>query len=169
MNFNCPVCNKAGLLDYKIYQTVCPQCNSDLKPYMLISSIKKMDKSTTALKMFLFIITLIACSVLVLYFKTYTEKEKIKDKYDTRIIEFTDSLKNITSNIHDTSDIIKGNTSTTNISIVYKVKKDDCLSEIAKFFYNDWREYKKIETDNNLQKPYILRIGQPLIIKLNQE
>lgn len=168
MNFNCPVCNKAGLPDYKIYQTVCPQCNSDLKPYMLISSIKKIDKSTTALKIFSGVLTLAICILLVLYLKKSTDTVKTKNNYEFKIAELTDSLRNTTSNIHDTTAAFKSNT-TAVISIVYNVKNDDCLSKIAEFFYNDWKEYKRIESDNNLQEPYVLKVGQPLIIKLNQQ
>ena len=54
-------------------------------------------------------------------------------------------------------------------SIQYKVKNGDCPSKIALFFYNDWKMYKKIEADNNLTQPYILKVGQLLTIKLIKE
>ena len=32
---NCPVCDKAGLPNYKVSSTTCPQCNSNLEAFML--------------------------------------------------------------------------------------------------------------------------------------
>lgn len=46
---------------------------------------------------------------------------------------------------------------------VYVVKKGDCLWNIAKHYYHDGREYKKIMTANKL-KSTIIQPGQKLVI-----
>ena len=132
MQFNCPVCNKAGLPNYTATPTICPQCNSDLKPFLLLHSISKPNSN----KVNKFALVAFALIVYVFYQMQIINENKSSQK---------------------------------EIVIKYKVKNGDYPSKIAQFFYNDWRMYKKIEADNNLKQPYILKVGQPLTIKLTQE
>jgi nucleoid-associated protein YgaU len=55
------------------------------------------------------------------------------------------------------------------VIINYIVRKGDYPYKIAEFFYNDGSKYKQIEIDNNLKQPYVLRVGQVLIIKISQD
>jgi hypothetical protein len=52
------------------------------------------------------------------------------------------------------------------VTIEYEVKEGDCLTSISQLFYGDWKEYKNIGTNNNLNEPYLLVIGQILNIKI---
>ena len=167
MNNHCPICNKAGLPDYTITHTVCPQCNSDLKPFMLLHSISKPNSNKRTL--FVSIgISLVAFVLAVLYFNSFSENKKIVSENSKTVLQLQDSIHNLQS------EIAKPNVSASKkteeeITIQYKVKYGDYPSKIAQFFYNDWKMYKKIEADNNLQQTDILKVGQTLTIKIKQQ
>ncbi len=169
MKYNCPVCNKAGIPDYTVQQIICPQCNSDLKPYFLLHSVSTPEARG---RNFLPIsaLALVACVSAFFYFKTINEKRKLIADNSKTVSLLKDSITNLNAIITPNRVKLPENSiSLKEITIHYEVRKGDYLSKIAKLFYNDWKMYKKIETDNNLKRYSILKIGQPLIIKLNQE
>jgi nucleoid-associated protein YgaU len=53
-------------------------------------------------------------------------------------------------------------------TVLYAIKKGDSMWKIARLFYGKGSLYKQIEEANNLHKPYSLRPGQLLNIKLIQ-
>jgi hypothetical protein len=87
MQFNCPVCNKAGLPDYRATQTICPQCNSDLKPFLLIHSISK--KTTSKVGKFACCLGVLLVAVLrsnsILQFSYLNEEQIISESSNTII------------------------------------------------------------------------------------
>jgi nucleoid-associated protein YgaU len=169
MQFNCPVCNKAGLPDFTANPIICPQCNSDLKPFLLLHSLKSPARPSANL--FLLVATIIvACIFTVLYFVSVSDRKQIVSENSETILQFQDSINTLQAAITKVQ-IVKApiKSSDTEFIIQYKVKKGDYTSKIAEIFYNDWRMYKKIETDNNLKQPYILNVGQLLTIKFNKE
>jgi hypothetical protein len=169
MDFNCPVCNKSGLPDYTKIQTICPQCNSDLKAFFLLHSISKPKSSKTIL-FGLGGVAIIVCVFAILYFNSVSDKKQIVNENLNTVLQFQDSIKMIHLATEKEQKLqTETKSSKKEIVIQYKIRNGDCLSMIAESFYCDWRMYKKIETDNNLKQPYILKIGQILIIKLNHE
>lgn len=169
MQFNCPVCNKAGLPNYTATPTICPQCNSDLKPFLLLHSILK-PTSNKANKFALFVLVLVGVVLAILYFSSISDKKQIASEHTKSITQLQDSISKLLTTFTKTQTVEPENKSSQKeIVIQYKVKNGDYPSKIAQFFYNDWRMYKKIEADNNLKQPYILKVGQPLTIKLTQE
>ena len=169
MNHNCPVCNKAGLPDYRATQTICPQCNSDLKPFLLLHSISK-PTSNKANKFALFGGALVACVLAILFFYFIPDNKQIASENSKTIIQLKDSIKTLQADFAKSQIVQPENKSSEReIVIQYKVKNGDYPSKIAQFFYNDWKMYKKIEADNNLTQPYNLKVGQLLTIKLKQE
>jgi len=169
MNNNCPICNKAGLPDYTNKHTVCPQCNSDLKPFLLLHSITKPN-SKTQMRFGITAIGLAAVVFAALYFHSISDSKKIASNNLKSISLLQDSIRNLHNDIAKTQPIApEKNLLEKEIAIQYKVKHGDYPSKIAQFFYNDWRMYKQIETDNNLQQPYTLKVGQSLTIKLKQQ
>lgn len=158
MDFNCPVCNKAGLPDFTATHTFCPQCNSDLKPFLLLHSIST-SKPQQSIRLVLILFVAITCVLAYLLMNSINEKQKFIASNTAATQQYRDTIQSIRT------DVI---TNPNNVSIRYKVKKGDYPAKIAKFFYNDWSMYKKIERDNNLHQPYILKVGQILIIKINQ-
>ena len=169
MNSSCPICNKAGLPDYTNTRTVCPQCNSDLKPFMLLHAISKPKRNNQVL-FSLVGIAIVAYTLVILYFDSLSDKKQTVSHNSNTFHQLQDSAHNLQTEITKQSPTVSPKTiSEKGIIIQYKVKYGDCSSKIAHFFYNDWKMYKKIEVDNNLQQPYILKLGQTLNIKLKQQ
>jgi len=166
MSHNCPICNKAGLPDYNKIKVVCPQCNSDLKVFLLLNTISNPQKSKIV-KYFFLGVSLLSIVFLGLFLKSYfNNKELITSNVilndSIALIQNTKKKNNEEKEpqaIVDKKDAI----------IKYVVKKDDYPYKIAEFFYNDGNKYKQIETDNNLIQPYTLKVGQILIIKIPLE
>jgi hypothetical protein len=168
MRKNCPVCNKVGLPDFKTNHVICPQCNSDLKPYLLIHSISKAKR-----KHFVILFSVIAVILLNVlgasYYQSKSLNKKRKSEQSLLIASLQNSIQVLQDSIKQIQAIDERDTSNNSIFIQYKVRKGDYPGKIAEFFYNDWKMYKQIEKDNNLQQPYILKVGQMLKISINQE
>jgi LysM repeat protein len=166
MSHNCPICNKAGLPDYTKNVVACPQCNTDLKAFLLLDSISKTKKgrfSTYAL----IGISLLAILFLGLFVKSNSEKSEI---LATNIV-LNDSISNLksekvaTEKPKEEPQIIESKEAI----VKYVVKKDDYPYKIAQFFYGDGSKYEQIEADNKLEQPYTLKVGQTLLIKITQD
>lgn len=168
MSDNCPICNKAGLPDYTKNNVVCPQCNSNLKAFMLLNSISQPQKSKIGTYVIIGV-SVVSIAFLGLFLKSNSDK---KELIAINIV-LNDSISQIqkvnvkveTQKENEQNPIVEKR----DVSIKYKVKKGDFPYKIAEFFYNDGSKYKQIEADNNLKQPYTLKVGQILIIKLSQE
>lgn len=168
MQHNCPVCNKAGLPDYRAIATTCPQCNSDLRPYLFLNSISN-SKSTKNKPWALTGVGLLTVVLAFLFFNSVSENKKQSTENLKLTSQLQDSISNLQSQLKLTSvkePIVNPTQSETVIE--YKVRFGDYPSKIAQFFFNDWKMYKKIEADNNLVQPYTLKVGQTLKIKIPQ-
>jgi len=166
MNHNCPICNKAGLSDYTRNEVVCPQCNSDLKVFLLLDSISKPVKGRFGIYA-LIGLNLLAILFLGLFIKTNAVKKEI---LATNIV-LNDS---ITILIREKLALERQNeqlplTESKEVTVKYVVKKGDYPYKIAQFFYGDGNRYKQIEADNALVQPHTLRVGQILLIKISQD
>jgi hypothetical protein len=169
MEYNCPVCNKVGLPDFKNQHTICPQCNSDLKPYLILHS-NVIIKPNSIIITITTAVVIIAILFALFYYNSANEKQRLISENLENVNALQDSIKTLQAGfIQFINTQSRISTVGTKITIAYKIKKGDCSSKIAEFFYNDWRMYKKIETDNNLKEPYILKIGQTLNINLTIE
>ena len=167
MNFSCPICSKAGLLDYTAKHVVCPQCNSDLKPFLLLHSFSKRKSRKT---IFLSFSIIILVAFAILYFNLFYRQKQTVSDHSVAIFQLQDSIKTLRSVISEKHSSNPNSISgKKEIYIRYRVKKGDYLSRIAQFFYNDWKKYEQIEIDNNLKQPYVLKVGQGLTIKLTEE
>lgn len=170
MSYNCPVCNKTGLPDYKTIEVTCSQCNSNLKAYMLLSTISN-EKAPKRTNFFIpASITLLAISIVIVFFNwdTSSKKDEVTIVEKSLLPSQNDSLiiyKNQIAQLKDSLLNSKKQIETFN----YTIKSGDCLSKISYNFYGDWRQYKMIEEDNNLQNPYKLSVGQILKIKIKAQ
>lgn len=168
MSNNCPICNKAGLPDYTKNNVVCPQCNSDLKAFMLLNSISQPQKSKIGTYVIIGV-SVLSIAFLGMFLQSNSDKKELIAKN----LVLNDSISKI-QNVNIKFETQKENeqqpiVENLDVSIKYKVKKGDYPYKIAEFFYNDGSKYKQIEADNNLKQPYTLQVGQILIIKLSQE
>jgi len=166
MNYNCPICNKAGLPDYTKNNVVCPQCNSDLKAFMLLNSISKPNKSKIGTYLIIGV-SLLSIVFLGLFLKSNSDKKELIAK--NVVLNDSISKMQIVDVAKETKEEIQPIAEKQEATIKYVVKKGDYPYKIAQFFYNDGSKYTLIETDNNLEQPYTLKVGQILTIKILQE
>lgn len=145
--YNCPVCNKSGLPDYKNMEAVCPQCESNLFPYMKINLIKKQYYVRNWLITGLFTVV----SVLFIYYFT---NEFTIDQNNEKAINYKKGMPDL-----------KSNKKNEEFTIYYTVRKNDNLIKISEIFYNKKSNYHKIAADNKIYPPYFINAGQSLIIK----
>jgi hypothetical protein len=161
---NCPICDKAGLPDYRIEPTICPQCNTDLKSYYLLQKVSK-NNVLNRVKSIIIIFLVIGIIFLGFIFYNNNKSNHLSHQYSLHQIGLLeDSLSKINTRISflvESHQLEKQN----EICIEYKIKDGDCLSVIAEFFYGDWKKYKKIQDDNNLVDESILEVGQIILIK----
>lgn len=163
---NCPICNKAGLPDYTKNNVICPQCNSDLKAFMLLNSISKPNKSKIGTYIIIGV-SLLSIAFLGLFLKSNSDKKELIAK--NVILNDSISKIKIVEAAKETKEEVQPIAEKQEATIKYVVKKGDYPYKIAQFFYNDGSKYKQIEADNNLKKPYTLKVGQVLTIKISQE
>ena len=165
MQYNCPVCNKSGLPNYKSVQIICPQCNSDLSAYRYLEAVSGIRVSKNALLLFI-TLSIVTIIFAFLYFNSLSGSKNASQN-TTIISELRDSVSNLQAKLKPA--IIASPEANSRPAVIeYKVRHGDCPSKIAQYFYNDWKMYKKIEADNNLIRPYVLRVGQKLKINLSQ-
>jgi LysM repeat protein len=166
MKYNCPICNKAGLPDYTKSEVACPQCNSDLKAFLLLESIATPKKGRFG------IYALIGLSFLAILFLSLLVKSIIdkKEILATNIV-LNDSISTLTSEklaLEKPKEELP-KIESKEATVKYVVKKGDYPYKIAQFFYGDGNRYKQIEADNELKQPYTLKVGQILLIKISQD
>ena len=168
ITYNCPVCGQSGLADFKIQHISCPQCNSDLKPYLLLSAITKTDKRKNRLSLLLIVFSLVIVFISILFIKSGIDTKNDLDISKHQIIQLKDSVVNLNNkNLSLANKIVEiENQTAQNKYVKYTVKKGDFPWKIAEFFYGDGRKYVLIEKENNLIQPYILQVGQVLLIKM---
>jgi len=167
--YNCPVCGQTGLPDYRNQQTVCPQCDSDLKPFMLLTALEK-EKNGSFLKNWLVISLIIALLILSgFFFKNKVDSRREMTKVDQTHLALLDSIKQLHKSMSQLENDSSRTESKTPLQVKYKVRKGDNAWKIAKFFYGAGSKYKLVEDQNNLTEPYQLNIDQILTIKLGEE
>ncbi len=177
MKHQCPVCKKSGLPDFRVQETVCPQCDTDLRPYFLLHSLETEVPATSVepkrnnLALYFSLpLVLIACALGVLLFRQRTEQNSMNQHHAAANMKVSDSLRILGLRIDSLETVIASapaETKQNEIMLTYKIRKGDYPGKVAELFYNDWRMYKKIETDNELTRPYSFAQGQELIIKLD--
>jgi len=165
---NCPVCGQSGLADFKRQHISCPQCNSDLKPYLILSAITKTDKRKNRLSLLLIVFSVLIISISILFIKRGIDTKNDLELYKNQIVQLEDSVVSLnTKNLSLANKIIEIENQTAQYKYVrYTVKKGDFPWKIAEFFYGDGRKYVLIEKENNLIQPYNLQVGQVLLIKM---
>lgn len=168
ITYNCPVCGQSGLADFRRQHIGCPQCNSDLKPYLLLSAITKTDKRKSRLSLLLIVFSLLIVFVSILFIKSRIDTRNDLEISTNQIVQLKDSLASVNDSNKSLSNKIVEleNQIAHNKYVKYTVKKGDFLWKIAELFYGDGRKYVLIERENNLVKPYSLQVGQVLLIKM---
>lgn len=159
LEINCPICNKSGLPDYKTIPTICPQCNSDLKGFLLIENAIKEKKTTFRKGVFISASIFIVILIVSYFLIPINRNRQINDVNLT-----SDSV----SILKDRLLIMQNKISIKQDKVLFRyiVKKGDNLSKIAYSFYNDWSMYKQIMVDNKIKDGAILMPNDTLVINL---
>ena len=163
MEYNCPICDKGGLPDFRVVPTSCPQCNTDLRGFILIEQIKKDHELRLNKQKWLYIpisMILLISLVSIIIFKP--QKNNIDSPSAFVNKDSTMYFKQKVDSINSILVQHEQNLVTTK----YIVKKGDNLSKIAYIFFGDWSKYKQIMIDNNLTENDKLMPYDTLIIKL---
>jgi hypothetical protein len=159
---NCPICNKPDIGDYTNEHVVCPQCNSNLKGFMLFSLSQKRVNVTIKRLYFSFAI-LFFLILSIVAFSFFHNNNAINISSAACYVK-SDTIKYYQGIIYKLNQDHQSDLE--NLSMIYIVKPGDNLSKIAHFFYNDWEKYKMIEQENNLAPNHILLPNEKLKISL---
>lgn len=125
ITYNCPVCGQSGLADFKRQHISCPQCNSDLRPYLLLSAITKTDKRKNNLSLLLIISSLLIVFVSILFIKSGIDTKNDLDISKNQIVQLNDSVVNLNNkNLSLSNKIVEiENQTAQNKYVKYTVKK----------------------------------------------
>jgi LysM repeat protein len=167
---NCPVCKKTGLPDYRTEEVVCPQCNSNLKAFKLLSGLSLHKPTTKRTIISIGIISILSILLLWQFLsnsKTETAKAALDQIPTNTVVDSSEFYKKRIAELQN--EVTVKNSKQEEATVSYTIKKGDCLTKIAQVFYNDWQRFEEIEKMNNLVKPYNLRVGQTIKIKLKTE
>ena len=169
----CPVCNKAGIPPET---TTCPDCGSDIEAIVFIT---RLDENLRRVKKNLTVASVvIALVVIALIIRTYT---LYNDRTEGRvqIEKFKKENNALQLKVDSLSALIKSagvRQSDKQMPVVTEngktethiVKPGDSLWKLAQRYLGDGNKYSKIASDNNLEKPYVLREGQELKIAISK-
>ena len=166
---NCPVCNKSGLPNFRSEPVVCPQCNSDLKGYMVLEKTNKTHKTTIRKQRNISVVALFLIIIIaVVFILTSRQKPTVSIPLTINQDSTINVLqKEVLKQDQKIKELQASNLNKQNADYKYVVKNGDNLSKLAYIFYNDWREFTRIEKDNNLTSGELIHPGDTLIIKLN--
>ncbi len=167
---NCPVCNKTGISTDK---PTCPDCGSDLEAVVILT---RLDESLKKIRKNLVIVAVIVSVVIIAcLFRLYTLYQD-KDDASSQIGQDDKKINLLKLNIDSLNNVIKNlspqkvqnqkteSTESSDKTKIHVVKSGDSLWKLAQQYLGDGNKYLKLATDNNLEKPYLLREGQELKI-----
>lgn len=160
-SYKCPVCGSSGLRNYKKEHIICPQCDTDLKPYMLLSNLLKKNRNSYVVSSALIILTILIIILGTFLLNENNNGNSLKATVPVDTVKYyNNQIKKLETALDNSSKKSKI------ITINYTIRSGDNLTGIAESFYNNWRKYKLIAQRNNIHPPYILKPGQKIKIKL---
>lgn len=166
---NCPICKKAGLADEAL---TCPQCNSDLSQFHLITSIENKLATINKIRiMTIFTLAIIVIGYSVFYFATKKLENNNKNDSSTsthkNLVDSTAFYRHKYFLASQTIDSLKNSKPSTTI-IQYKVRAGDNLSTIAYKFYSDVSKARKLAQENELKNSNLIIVNQILKIEISK-
>lgn len=171
---NCPVCEKSDIPDFIREPTVCPQCNSDLKAFMLLNQLEvevtqqtinqTPDEGSTS-PTNVYWKWLIPAIIIGLLAGRYLWPVT-NDLEQRTIVQLRDSL----AILHQlsTKQAVTPSVSQPGVSAsetLYVIQKGDYLSKIAQRFYKSRQLYNRIAQDNGIRNVNKIKAGDTLRIK----
>ena len=165
MHFNCPVCQMEIGPNYTLKQAPCSYCNTDLTTYLLLYSISKKKQQISGL--FLSLIMVLAILFSFWYYNSASNKKVLKNNSSLVLQQYKDSIVALNLQLAKSKPADGTNPLYNDATMIrYKIKMGDCITKIAKKYYNKFSMYKQIESDNHLVKPYTLHPGQTILVRV---
>ena len=168
-DIKCPVCGKAGIPDYHVQDTVCPQCGTDLSIYKLTRDIETsaLESEGRNKRSLIWIVpTLVACCLgVALIFSLFTSKKLGKD---VRAYEEANSaLQEQVTHLQKAQEQMSSISSEqgTPAFFEYTVRRGDSFWGISQKLYGTGTRYREIAELNGLTPESVLKVGDKLVIK----
>ena len=132
-NYDCPICNKPGLEDYRRKEIKCPNCESDLSVFVDIKQTITRDRK---LKIAIFAVFCVATSFIIFLILSFNKTQENLNASLAQNVKLSDSVvikENIIKQLNDSISLIRqavvgNNGSTMNY---YIVKKGDSFCQIS--------------------------------------
>jgi hypothetical protein len=148
----CPVCGKAGILDYHKEEVVCPCCGTDLSIYKMLSDSQETVKpqETNNKNWKLATAASAAIAILALIFVFLPKKQEVIDNPEliNKVELLGDSINSLTKQLNlakqEIAKLKKAKSIDTSGNI-YIVKKNDSPCKISRKLYGTESRYKEIE------------------------
>jgi len=150
---NCPICDKAGISDYKKENVICPQCNTDLSIYRTISKNNIIQKAT---RIILGISVLSIVGLLLFRGKPPQNCE--------REIILQDSIKVLNIEINSLSSQMDSLNREKTVEYFYVIGKGDSFYKISKKIFNTEKYASEIASLNDLSLKSVICPGMRLKI-----
>jgi DNA-directed RNA polymerase subunit RPC12/RpoP len=132
-SYNCPICNKPGLEDYRKKEIICPNCESDLSVFV---DIKQTITRSRKLKIALFAVFFVATSLIIFLILSLDKSNAKIDSSFALHVELSDSIvvkekiiKQLSDSIISIQQAQVGNQDS--IAEYYIVKKGDSFCRIS--------------------------------------
>lgn len=173
MNHQCPVCQKSGIPDYRTSAVTCPQCDSDLSPYHLLYEVSHKAPQKPRSSWILLLLPAVAATLVFawLYLQSRSQIENQRSQMERDNAEAKLRIDSLRFSLEEKDSLIALGSAqpiSPEVSFSYHIQEGDYPGKVAAMFYGDWRMYKKIESDNQLTRPYSFRKGQELTIKIDK-
>lgn len=167
----CPVCKTSGI---PAEANACPKCNADFEGLQMLTKLKKSNKSVLTVAIvasILFVVVLFAWIVgysFVHIDNADSQSGKVIDKENAGALELnslkSENAKLITSNQQLEKKIKVLQKKQEKKETTYVVKEDETLFMIARIIYGNGFKYLDIAKDNQIEPPYLIKVGQDLKI-----
>ena len=158
MKFNCPICGKTGLPDYRREEVLCPSCDTDLKAYMLLHQTGKKQKNKLNVFVWTIPCLILIVSLLFIFFQESTFSNQLKQHNEeiTLLNDSISSLLKITENIPQPAETV--------YDFVYTIRKGDSFCLISQKIFGTEKYAQSIAKKNQMDLSDCLIIGNTLRI-----
>ena len=150
--FTCPICDKAGIPDFRNENVVCPCCGSDLSVYRAISTAQKGVNTTgerkTMPRWLATIASVVALCSIAACFYLYNHPPK-GENVNQQLFAQIDTLKRENKLLSD-SIVVLNKRPLPKERRTYTVVKGDCPWKISEEVFGDGSRYEELLRFNNM-------------------
>jgi nucleoid-associated protein YgaU len=160
IKYNCPVCGKGGLPNFREDDVICPACETDLKDYRLLNEISEEQKNGKLSKIIFAILTFFLLLFSLLFFSQKQNQMETNAKHKEEIESLNNEIALLKENLSNNSE----NKEVGSSHFKYTVRRNDSFCLISQKMYGSQKYAKEIASANNKDLSNLLVIGEILII-----